>query len=199
MYQCAQRKPSITLLRGDCGAACGDRGVAGPVYLSFQLPEDKEAALGSACHADLAALSSLASLDRLRKAEVALRLLKGFSVEAYMSADDIVVAGERFRDWVGTKYPGAGWITEVPVSAPRIAGGQWSGTVDLLLVLPDGNAVIVDHKASPIRREYCAAKAETYSGQLLAYQEILRAQALVAETAWIHFPLAGVMAIVGRQ
>jgi ATP-dependent helicase/nuclease subunit A len=162
-----------------------------------KLPEDKEAALGSACHAYLAALSSQASLDPLRKAEVALRLLKGFCVEAFIPAADIVAGGERFREWVDTKYPGATWITEVPVSAPRLAGGQWLGTIDLLLLLPDGKAVIVDHKASPIRREHCVAKAETYSGQLQAYQEILRAQSLNADTAWIHFPLAGAMAAVG--
>jgi ATP-dependent helicase/nuclease subunit A len=161
-----------------------------------KLPEEKEAALGNACHAYLAALSSMAGLDLARKGEVALRLLKGFCVEAHISADAIVAAGERFKDWVFAKYPGATWVTEVPVSAPRVAGGQWSGTIDLLLVLPDGKAVIVDHKAAPIRREQCAAKAETYFGQLQAYQEILRAQSLNTATAWIHFPLAGVMAIV---
>jgi len=34
------------------------------------------------------------------------------------------------------------------------------------------------------------------SGQLQAYLEILQAQSLDVDTAWIHFPLAGVMAVV---
>ena len=163
-----------------------------------KLPAEKEDAFGNACHAYLAALPSLARVDLSRKSEVALRLMRGFGVESHIPADDIVTAGDRFRDWVDAKYPGATWVTEVPVTAPRKAGGQWSGTIDLLLLLPDGKAIIVDHKASPIRRDHCAAKAISYSGQLQAYLDAARAQSLLIEETWIHFPLAGVMAAVSE-
>jgi ATP-dependent exoDNAse (exonuclease V) beta subunit len=78
--------------------------------------------------------------------------------------------------------------------APRSAGGQWNGTLDLLLELTDGKVVIIDHKSAPIRREHCAAKASTFSGQLLAYKEMINSTERAVDSCWIHFPLAGVVA-----
>jgi serine/threonine protein kinase len=86
------------------------------------------------------------------------------------------------------------WLTETPVTVPRLAGGQWKGTLDLLLQLTDGNLVIIDHKSAPLRREHCAAKAASYSGQLSAYQEMIRSTGQSIHSTWIHFPLAGVVA-----
>ena len=80
------------------------------------------------------------------------------------------------------------------MTAPRTGGGQWNGSIDLLLRLPDGSVMIVDHKSSPIRRDQCAAKAATYAGQLAAYREALAAQDLPVAATWIHFPLATAMA-----
>jgi ATP-dependent exoDNAse (exonuclease V) beta subunit len=75
-----------------------------------------------------------------------------------------------------------------------VGGGQWNGSIDLLLRLPDGRLVVLDHKSSAIRRDQCAAKAATYSGQLGAYREALAAQGLSVAETWIHFPLAGAVA-----
>ena len=97
-------------------------------------------------------------------------------------------------EWAEENYPEARWYTEVKVTAPRSAGGQWSGAADLLLQLPDGDVVIVDHKSTPISREHCLAKAATFAMQLRAYQEVVTTAGEIVRSAYIHFPLAGVIA-----
>lgn len=159
-----------------------------------QLGEDQEAALGNAVHAYLTALPSLEGLLPDERLQVAARCLQGFGAEGLVAADQLVAMGERLAAWVARTYPGTTWHTEVPVTAPRSGGGQWNGSIDLLLRLPDGGMVIVDHKSSPVRRDQLSAKAATYAGQLAAYREALEVQDLTVAATWIHFPLAGAMA-----
>jgi ATP-dependent helicase/nuclease subunit A len=85
----------------------------------------------------------------------------------------LVFSGERFRQWVEKNYAGAQWHVEVVASGPRAAGGDWDGTIDLVLQLPSGGVVVIDHKSAPIRREHCAAKSGQYVGQINAYGEVL--------------------------
>jgi hypothetical protein len=151
--------------------------------------EDQEAALGNAIHAYLTALPSLHALTRDQRRDVAIRCLRGFGVEALLMPGPLVDMGERFHAWVHTRYPGATWHTEVPLTAPRPEGGQWYGSADLVLRLPTGELVIVDHKCGPVRRDHMRAKAVGYAGQLLAYREALSAQEVV-KAVWVHFPLA---------
>ena len=96
--------------------------------------------------------------------------------------------------WVEEQYPQAQWFVETPVSGPRSAGGNWNGTIDLMLRLPSGQVVVIDHKSAPLRREHCEAKAAHFTGQLAAYSELLTAAGETIESTWIHFPLAGVVA-----
>jgi ATP-dependent exoDNAse (exonuclease V) beta subunit len=110
-----------------------------------------------------------------------------------LSAEELVVAGNRFRDWVIATYPDARWHTEIEVSGPKSSGGHWHGIVDLLLELPDGSVVIIDHKSAPIRREYCEAKAATFISQLDAYREILEGTGRTVAATCVHFPLGGVV------
>ena len=64
----------------------------------------------------------------------------------------------------------------------------------LLLELPSGQLVVIDHKSAPIRREHCAVKAATFSAQLQAYREMLIRAGNEVASCWIHFPLAGIAA-----
>jgi hypothetical protein len=163
----------------------------GPSYFPAGSDEIRYNLIGDAVHAYLAALPSLRSLDDQAKETVAARCLSAFSVSGLIAASAIVTAGNRFAEWVNTRYPGARWSTEMTAAGPRRAGGRWHGTVDL--VLASGSVVIVDHKSAPIRRDQCQAKAAQFTGQLAAYREVLASDATPVAGTWIHFPLAGVM------
>jgi ATP-dependent exoDNAse (exonuclease V) beta subunit len=128
---------------------------------------------------------------------VAARCLRGFGVEGLLAASDLVNAGESLRAWVSANFPGAAWYTELPVTAPRPDSGQWLGTIDLLLLLPNGKVVIIDHKSAPIQKKHCQAKAGGYSGQIAAYRQALGNLGFSVHAAYVHFPLAGAMAKIG--
>jgi hypothetical protein len=155
--------------------------------------EDQYAAIGDAVHAYMASLPSLRSLNDKERECIAERCLAAFSVTGLLDPAVLVSAGERFCVWVQEACPGARWHTEVAMTAPRAAGGQWLGTGDLVLDLAEGDCVIVDHKSAPIRREHCAAKAATFAGQIAGYAETVANAGETVRSAFIHFPLAGVM------
>lgn len=168
--------------------------LAGQAYFPESLEEHQYSAVGDAVHRYFAALPSIISLSQAEKERVAERCLNAFSVSGSFAPAVIVATGDRFVDWVESKFPGARWLTEVPVTTDRKAGGRWNGTLDLVLEVSDGTFVIIDHKSAPIRRQHCAAKAASYAGQLIAYKEMLEGDGREVTTSWIHFPLAGVVA-----
>jgi ATP-dependent exoDNAse (exonuclease V) beta subunit len=155
--------------------------------------EDQYQAVGHAMHALLAAAPSLRRLDSTAREQIAERCLAAHAVTGILPPAAMVAATDRFLDWVDQRYPGATWHTEVPVTAPRSQGGRWQGFIDLLLHLPDGAVVLVDHKSAPIRRDMCPAKAREYTGQLAAYREQLAAHGEQIRDTWIHFPLAAAL------
>ena len=166
----------------------------GPAHFPSGANEENYAALGDAVHSYLASLPSTRTFTPYQKEIIAERCLTTFSVSGILSPSVLVSTGERFCEWVDSNYPDARWLIEVPMTAPRTAGGQWSGVGDLLLQLPSDEVVVIDHKSAPIRREHCLAKAATFAEQLRAYCEILRAAGETVRAAFIHFPLAGVLA-----
>ncbi len=168
--------------------------LSGPSYFPSGAREDQYAAVGEAIHAYLAAIPSMTSIDDAQKAIVAARCLGAFSVSGILGPTILVSAGNRFVQWIEKRYPGATWHTEVPVTSPRNEGGQWIGIIDLLLRLSDGRLVVIDHKSAPIQRHQCTAKAATFAGQVNAYREILTVAGEDVEAAWVHFPLAGILA-----
>jgi len=166
----------------------------GPSHFPSGADADQYAAIGDAVHSYLATLPSMRSVNDAEKEGVAERCLAAFSVTGIFAPTVLVSSGERFLQWVEKRYPGADWHVETAANGPRPAGGNWSGTIDLLLQLPSGGVVVIDHKSAPIRREHCEAKAGQYTGQLAAYGEMLTSAGETIESTWIHFPLAGVMA-----
>ncbi len=164
-----------------------------PVFPTGAKPDQYDA-LGNAVHAYLAAVPSLAGLEQRLMCKAATRCLRAFGVEGLIAASDLVTVGESLRTWVDASFPGAVWYTEVPVTAPRSGAGQWLGTIDLLLQLPNGNVVVIDHKSAPIQKKHCQAKAAGYSGQIAAYRQVLEDLGFSVHAAYIHFPLAGAMA-----
>lgn len=165
----------------------------GSPYFPPKAEEAEYAAIGNAVHSYMAALPSIRMLADAGKLLVAERCLSAYSVSGLVPPPVLVSAGERFRKWVESTYPGALWHVEVPVSGPRSQGGQWAGTADLVLQLSGGEIVIIDHKSAPIRREHCAKKAAEFVGQLSAYSEVFEEAGTSIDSMWIHFPLAGVV------
>ncbi len=127
-----------------------------------------------------------------RKAEIAGHCLKAWEVEGLIAPQSLVACGTRLEAW-GRQKGGGTWLTEVPVTAPRSAGGQWVGTIDLMVEVREGQVLLVDHKSRPIPVEFAAKSALDVSCQLSAYREILERQGQIVTSSWIHFPLAGVM------
>ena len=183
----------------DADAMMGTTQLPGPSYFPSDAKEDQFAAMGDAVHAYMASLPSTRALgdgDRLRIAE---RCLSAFSVTGLLSPTVLVSAGERFCAWVQERYHDARWHTEAAMTGPRATGGQWFGTGDLLLDLPDGSVVILDHKSAPIRREHCRAKAATFASQVRGYCETVTVAGQAVRSAFIHFPLAGVIVEMKRE
>jgi ATP-dependent exoDNAse (exonuclease V) beta subunit len=160
-------------------------------------PEIKDDAqynsLGNAVHAYLASLPSTVTLGIDYIEALALRCLKGWDAQTILSTNELAAMGERFREWINHRYPGAVWHTEVPMTAPKSDGGQWKGVLDLALELDGGEIVLIDHKSSPVRHDQCSDKAVTFYGQLDAYRKALEVQGINVKETWIHFPLSGVM------
>ena len=169
--------------------------LTGPAHFPSGAKEEHYSDIGNAVHAYLASLPSIVAFDYAQKEAVAERCLASFSVSGLLEPSVIVSSGDRFSAWVDAEFPGARWFTEVPVTVSRAGGGNWNGVIDLLLQLQDGRIVVIDHKSAPIRREHCAAKAATFSGQLHAYREMMVRAGNKVSSCWIHFPLAGVAAL----
>lgn len=149
--------------------------------------------IGNAVHAFFASWPSLSALPRNQKECVAERCLKGFGVEDRIKPSDLVTMGENFENWVSRNYNGAAWNTEVNITAPRAAGGQWDGHIDLLLRLPDGGLVVIDHKASATDAKKAKKIALHYAGQMEAYRQALYAHGCAPSATLLHFPFAATM------
>jgi len=163
----------------------------GPSLFPSGAKEEHYSAIGDATHTYLGAMPSMLSLTDAQKHVVAERSIAGFGITGKITPQMLVAAGDRFSHWAIETFPGAKWLTELSVSGPRAAGGNWRGAVDLVLVLADGSLVVIDHKSAPIRRVHCEAKAQSYSGQLQAYKDVLTGQGETVSATFIHFPFAG--------
>ena len=179
------------------GIALAATSLPGEQFFPAKADAATYARIGNSVHSYMAALPSLRTANDELKTKVAERCLAAFGITGLIPASVIISAGQRFVDWVDANYPQATWHTETPVSGPRSQGGQWTGTIDLLLKLPTGEVVVIDHKSAPIRRDACTGKAAEYAGQLAAYEEILQDSGATVAGKWIHFPLAGVVVRCG--
>ena len=166
------------------------QGLEGKAIFPKALETDDFPTLGLAVHAFLGAIPSLAGCKDEIWIKRAQDCLVSYGMSGFLTPEDLVQKAKVFRDWVINTYPGAKWHVEVPLSSPRLAGGQWTGTADLILELPSGDLVLIDHKSSPIKRENCESKALTFFGQIAAYREILELLGNRVLDTFIHFPLA---------
>ena len=75
-------------------------------------------------------------------------------------------------------------------------GSTLRGVADLVLETRAGY-VVIDHKSFPGNRDKAVEKAASHAGQVLAYAEAIRAATgRPVAGAWIHLPVAGLVAPV---
>jgi ATP-dependent exoDNAse (exonuclease V) beta subunit len=175
----------------DDGAVVEEATLPGEHPFPKNIRTDDWIALGEAVHAYFAALPSLGGLDPERCIAVARRCLDILETEKPIEPEGLVAAGERLMQWISERFPDSELATEISVVAPRETGGRWTGEIDLLVELPDGELVCIDHKAIPIGQGGWTGAAAMHVGQLRAYREALEALGYNVAGTWIHMPLGG--------
>ncbi len=150
--------------------------------------------VGDTVHAFLAA--DIDGVDAQERLDLARRLLAASNLEALLAPETLVRAGDQLRAWVGSRWPGATWHREAPVTATVSSPNgarRVQGTIDLLLETAEG-VIVIDHKSFPGGPSQWAAKAEEFAPQLAAYAETLRLAGRHVLGSYVHFTVgAGVV------
>jgi ATP-dependent exoDNAse (exonuclease V) beta subunit len=149
--------------------------------------------IGTALHAFLAA--DYPELSHAERLSLGIRLLAGAGLDASFTAESLLSASDSLRAFVATRWPGAIWHREVPVSAALDSEHglrRIEGTIDLLLQTPAG-FVIIDHKSFPGNAAMWAAKALEYAPQLLTYAMTIEMSGGLVIGQFIHFTVGGGM------
>lgn len=147
--------------------------------------------VGRALHAFLAA--DLPELDPKERLAIAERLIAAADLASTLAPEAFLRAGDNLRAWVDSRWPGAFWHREVPITgvfSTATGRRRIEGTVDLLVECPDG-VVLVDHKSYPGGRDTWPAKAAEYAPQLATYAEALRLAGKRVLEQWVSFAVAG--------
>jgi len=156
--------------------------------------------VGDALHAFLAA--DLPGLSAIQRLECARRLLAASTLLSLLDPAALLRSGDQLRAWVDSRWPGATWHRELPISGVLAAAqGQRriDGTIDLLLEV-EGGVVLIDHKSYPGQRSTWCYKAREYAPQLAAYAEVLRMAGRRVLSQWISFAvIGGVVEIMERR
>lgn len=159
--------------------------------------DDTGETLGDAVHAYFACLPSLRALDEAERVAVAARCLDAHGHRGTLPPETLAMAAGSWQRWVKERHGDCKWWTESPITAPRTEGGQWSGTIDLLLERPDGALVVVDHKSAVLSAAAWGTYATHHAGQLRGYRDALTALGHTVEELLVHLPLSGVALQVG--
>ena len=152
--------------------------------------------VGDALHAFLAA--DVAGLELPQRLERAHRILASSDLGALLTAHSLLRAGDQLRAWVDSRWPGATWHREYPVTgavATPDGARRVRGTIDLLIETAEG-VVLVDHKSFPGGKEQWVEKARGFAPQLGAYAQVLEAAGKRVIGLYVHFSVgAGVVAV----
>ncbi len=139
--------------------------------------------LGQCLHAFLAWDAFVDVTDTTRRLNKAALMLRRFESVDVLGAQDLVTIATRLWAGLDARFPGHTRHTEVPMQHRLSTGSIVRGQLDLLLYLPDGSAVIVDHKT------VLSADVSGYAGQLRAYADGVLESGAPAVTTWIHLPV----------
>lgn len=150
--------------------------------------------IGDAVHAYLGL--PLASLSEATVSEAAERILDRWNAGTVLSADVLAEIGRRWTAWIEATFPGAEVLTEQPIAWRNENDQAMEGWIDVLLKLPNGDHILVDHKTYP-GTDPIGHIRENYLGQLATYSYSLeRATNRRAPRLIVHLPLVGTIAEV---
>ncbi len=145
--------------------------------------------VGHAVHASMAL--AFVDLHRPITVEDVQRILIGYQLSTYISASALTAQVNAVTQWVSKQWPGGRTFPEWPVEAILPTGQVLNGRVDLLV---DAGSywILIDHKSNPGARSAWPELANTYGGQLLAYQAALElATGKPVKEIWLVLPVAG--------
>ena len=155
---------------------------------------DDMTTIGNALHRVIAA--ELVNPDRADALSNATAILQGVGVDAFVDAADALRCARRFRAFVIARFAPKRILAEVPAAAWLANGQLLRGWVDVL-VETEAGWLVIDHKSSPRPKSEWRAEALDHSGQLAGYRSMIAATgAVLAPSAWIHFPVSGGMICV---
>ena len=150
--------------------------------------------IGDAVHAYLG-LPLTALPDDARRA-AADRILRRWSATGVLNVEMLIEFGRRWTEWIDATFPGAEVMTEFPVVWRNNCDQIMEGWIDTRVLLPDGEHILVDHKAYP-GADPIKQIRENYVGQLAVYARALHSTAgRVPEQILVHLPLLGAIAEV---
>ena len=171
--------------------------VAETVALGGRLPlagSPDMARLGDALHRFLAADDPDA--ERSIRLALADRLLSAWQLSA-LSPDACLIAADRLRAFIDTRYPQAVWRHEWPLTA-ILNGQRVRGQIDVLLECRDRLAII-DHKSFPGRPETWHERALVAGAQVETYAAIAGTATDIPSDIWVHMPLVGQLMRLERR
>ena len=157
------------------------------------LPKERDVAeAGTALHAVLATLILQQKANPAIVQSVSVALLGASGLDS-LNVDEVLSAGNAFKSWVAKQWPNAKLYVEYPISMINEQGQRLSGSIDLLVELPQG-WIVIDHKSTSTGINQLPHVAVQYGGQLAAYKLALEAvtdKPVLGQ--WIHFMAMGVV------
>ena len=142
--------------------------------------------IGDAVHAYLGL--PLVSLPEVTASEVAERILDRWNAGTVLSAEMLVEIGRRWTGWIDTTFSVAEVLTEQPIAWWNDYDQVVEGWIDVLLKLPNGEHVLVDHKTYP-GADPIGQIRENYLGQLETYSRAIAPIARRPSQMLVHLPL----------
>ena len=120
---------------------------------------------------------------------LACGLIERWGVANVLSADELVAAGKRLRDWISQALSPKAIHTEIPMHFKHPNGQVSDGFIDVLVERKDGSFVIIDHKV--VSNQSAETCVKTYAAQQEVYRNAVRTACGAACQVCLHLPVQG--------
>jgi len=118
--------------------------------------------------------------------ELAKSLIGRWGVAEIVSADEIVAAVRRLREWIAANLKPKAIHAEIPMSYSHPDGRTSAGFIDMLVEQEDGSMVLIDHKV--INDEHAKTCVKKYAPQQEIYRNALMAVGANVTRVCLHLP-----------